>query len=248
MLALVVSARKLRPYYQAHRVIVMTDFPLRSILHSPDASQRLMNWAIKLSQYNLLYRPKTTIKAQDGASNQKGARVGVVITTPDGTLLEQAITLGFPASNNEAEYEALLASLSLAKELATKKLAIYSYSQLITNQASSEYMAKHPRMILYLDKFQELLKAFPTFTIQQVPRIDEDPSWQDPIVDYLMNGNLPTDKFEARKVQQKAARHYMHVNKLIRISYSGLHLTCIKYPLTLEVLYKIHEGKSGNHF
>ncbi|CAL2247206.1 unnamed protein product [Prunus armeniaca] len=33
-------------------------------------------------------------------------------------------------------------------------------------------MAKHPRMILYLDKVQELLKAFPTFTIQQVPRVE----------------------------------------------------------------------------
>ncbi|CAL2249549.1 unnamed protein product [Prunus armeniaca] len=42
ILALMVYARKLRPYYQAHRVIVMTDFPLRSILHSPDDSQRLM--------------------------------------------------------------------------------------------------------------------------------------------------------------------------------------------------------------
>ncbi|CAL8163667.1 unnamed protein product [Prunus armeniaca] len=50
ILALVVSTRKLRPYYQAHRVIIMTDFPLRSILHSPDASQLLMKWAIKLSQ------------------------------------------------------------------------------------------------------------------------------------------------------------------------------------------------------
>ncbi|CAL8996244.1 unnamed protein product, partial [Prunus brigantina] len=194
ILALLVSARKLRPYYQAHRVIVMTDFPLRSILHSPDASQRLMKWAIELSQYDLLYRPKAAIKAHaladfvaeftplvekerlvnqkeesskvdetsakpsqpkdmwqlrvDGASNQKRAGAGVVITTPDGTLLEQAITLGFPASNNEAEYEALLAGLHLAKELAIKKLAIYSDSQLITNQASGEYMAKHPRMIL----------------------------------------------------------------------------------------------------
>ncbi|KAI5313969.1 hypothetical protein L3X38_043145 [Prunus dulcis] len=64
ILALVVSAQKLRPYYQAHRVIVMTDFPLRSILHSPDASQRLMKWAIELSQYDLLYRSKTAIKAQ----------------------------------------------------------------------------------------------------------------------------------------------------------------------------------------
>ncbi|CAL2227391.1 unnamed protein product [Prunus armeniaca] len=64
ILALVVSARKLRPYYQAHRVIVMTDFSLRSILYSLDAFQRLMKWATKLSQYDLLYRPKTAIKAQ----------------------------------------------------------------------------------------------------------------------------------------------------------------------------------------
>ncbi|XP_020426547.1 uncharacterized protein LOC109950823 [Prunus persica] len=296
-----------------------------------------MKWAIELSQYDLLYWPKTTIRAQaladfvveftpsaekeklvnqkkesskadgtsaepsqprdmwqllvEGASNEKGVGAGIVITTPDGTLLEQAITLGFPASNNEAEYEALLAGLRLAKELAIKQLAIYSDSQLITNQASGEYMAKHPRMILYLDKVQELLKAFPTFTIQQVPqaenahadalaslgsaldtqfrrsipvehldrpsieeieridtmKIDEDPSWQDLIIDYLTNGNLPTEKSEARKVQQKAARYYMHGNKLIRRSYSGPHLTCIKYPQTLEVLCKIHDGECGNH-
>ncbi|KAI5354953.1 hypothetical protein L3X38_007848 [Prunus dulcis] len=120
-------------------------------------------------------------------------------------------------------------------------------------------MAKHPRMILYLDRVQELLKAFPTFTIQQVSgqrthmqthwqaKIDEDPSWQDPIIDYLTNGNLPTDKFEARKVQQKAERYYMHGNKLIHRSYSGLHLTCIKYHQTLEILCRIHGGKCGNH-
>ncbi|KAI5327473.1 hypothetical protein L3X38_026869 [Prunus dulcis] len=106
----------------------------------------------------------------DGLSNQKGAGAGVVIITPYGTLLEQDITLGFTASNNEAEYEALLVGLRLANELTIKKLAIYLDSQLITNQASGEYMAKHPMMILYLDKVQELLKVFPTFTIQQVPR------------------------------------------------------------------------------
>ncbi|CAL9016033.1 unnamed protein product [Prunus brigantina] len=193
ILALVVSARKLRPYYQAHRVIVMTDFPLRSILHSPDASQRLMKWDIELSQYDLLYRPKTAIKAQiladfvveftPSAEEEKWVDKKKESSKADETSAEpsqprdvwqlrQAITLGFPASNNEAEYEALLAGLRLAKELAIKKLAIYSDSQLITNQASGEYMAKHPRMILYLDKVQELLKAFPTFTIQQVPRAE----------------------------------------------------------------------------
>ncbi|CAL2246250.1 unnamed protein product [Prunus armeniaca] len=147
-------------------------------------------------------------------------------------------------------------------------------------------MAKHPRMILYLDKVQELLKAFPTFTIQQVPQventhadalaslrsaldtqfkrsipvqhldqssieeveqpdlmqIDEDPNWQDPIVDYLVNENLPEDKSEARKIKQKAARYYMKGDMFIRKSYSEPHLTCIKYPQTLEVLCKIHDG------
>ncbi|CAL8136495.1 unnamed protein product [Prunus armeniaca] len=211
--SLVISARKLRSYYQAHRIIVVTEFPLRSILHSPDASQRLMKWATELSQYDLLYRSKTAIKAQaladfvveftstaeeekmvtkskekaydtsptdsnlpnnmwqlhvDRASNHKGAGAGVIIVSPDGTLLEQAITLGFFASNNKAEYEALLAGLHLAKELSIKRLAIYSHSQLITNQASGEYMAKHPRMVQYLDKVQGILKEFLTFTIQQV--------------------------------------------------------------------------------
>ncbi|CAL2257269.1 unnamed protein product [Prunus armeniaca] len=289
----------------------MTDFPLRSILHSPDASQQLMKWAIELSQYNLIYWPKTAIKAQTLADfvskftpsaeeeklvnkkkeSSKADETSVEPSQPRETLLEQAITLSFPASKNEAEYEALLAGLCLGKELAIKKLAIYSDSQLITNQASGEYMAKHQRMILYLEKVQELLKAFPTFTIQQVPRaknayanalaslgvaldtqfrryisiehldqssieeiepidtmqIDEDPSWQDPIVDCLMNGNLPMDKSEARKVQQKSVRYYMRGNKLIRKSYSNPHLTCIKYLQTLEVLCKIHNDECGNH-
>ncbi|KAI5334906.1 hypothetical protein L3X38_025039 [Prunus dulcis] len=123
----------------------------------------------------------------------------------------------------------------------------YSDSQPITNQASGEYMAKHPRMIQYLDKVQGLLKVFPTFTIQQVLRaenthadalaslgsaldtqfrcfipvehldrpsieeiepidsmqIDDDPSWQDPIIDYLVNGNLPTDKSKQGRSNRK---------------------------------------------
>ncbi|KAI5326922.1 hypothetical protein L3X38_026318 [Prunus dulcis] len=115
---------------------------------------------------------KTMELLVDGAPNHKGARAGVVIATPNGTLLEQDITLGFPASNNEVEYEALLARLRLTKEPSIKKLAIYSDSQLIRNQASCEYMAKQLRMIQYLEKFQTLLKEFPTFIIKQVPQIE----------------------------------------------------------------------------
>lgn len=80
--------------------------------------------------------------------------------------------MGFPTSNNEVKCEELLVGLREENELSIKRLAIYSNSQLITNQASEEYMAKHPIMIQYLDKVQELSKVFSTFTIQQVPHAE----------------------------------------------------------------------------
>ncbi|CAL9019536.1 unnamed protein product [Prunus brigantina] len=148
----------------------------------------------------------------DGASNQKRAGAGVVITIPDGTLLEQAIILGFLASNNEAEYETLLISLRLAKELAIKKLAIYSDSQLIMNQVSSVSYLHHPTSALGIER---ACRRTSKPKVSAGHPIDEDPSWQDPNIDYLMNGNLPT-------------RYYIQGNKLIRRSYFSPHLTCIK--------------------
>ncbi|CAL2256735.1 unnamed protein product [Prunus armeniaca] len=53
----------------------------------------------------------------EGASNHKAAGASLVIITPDKTLLEKVVTLGFLASNNEVEYDALLAGLRMAKEL-----------------------------------------------------------------------------------------------------------------------------------
>ncbi|XP_034208128.1 uncharacterized protein LOC117621677 [Prunus dulcis] len=136
------------------------------LVKAPERADYFKNLA---EAFSLLqqYRMKLNLNR---ASNQKEAGAGIVIITLDGTLLEQAITLGFPALNNEAEYKVLLAGLCLAKELSIKKLAIYSDSQLITNQASGGYMAKRQRMILYLDKVQDLLKAFPTFTSNRCPR------------------------------------------------------------------------------
>ncbi|KAM2239389.1 hypothetical protein ACFXTI_008947 [Malus domestica] len=69
----------------------------------------------------------------DGTSNYKGSKESVVLVTLNGSMLEQAITLGFKVSNNEAKYEALLAGLRMAKDLAVKKFIIHSDSQLITN-------------------------------------------------------------------------------------------------------------------
>ena len=60
--ALVTVARKLKPYFQTNTVNVMTDKPLRRALSNPEAAGRLTLWAIKLSEFDIKYRPRTAIK------------------------------------------------------------------------------------------------------------------------------------------------------------------------------------------
>ena len=64
ILALVTAARKLRPYFQAHTIEVPTEYPMKQVLHKPETFDRLMKWAIELSEFDIRYRPKTTIKGQ----------------------------------------------------------------------------------------------------------------------------------------------------------------------------------------
>ena len=59
-----VAARNLRPYFQAHTIIVPTKFPLKQILQKPEASGRLAKWSIKLGEFDILFKPHTTIKGQ----------------------------------------------------------------------------------------------------------------------------------------------------------------------------------------
>ena len=62
ILALVTVARKLRPYFQAHTIEVPTEYPMKQVLHKPKTSGRLMKWALELSEFDIRYKPKTSIK------------------------------------------------------------------------------------------------------------------------------------------------------------------------------------------
>ena len=96
----------------------------------------------------------------DGASNAKGAGTVVVIITPDDTVIEYSIRLDFKASNNEAEYEAVLTRLNTAKTLGAKNLVIHCDSLLIASQINGEYMARDERMAAYLLKVQQTITHF----------------------------------------------------------------------------------------
>ena len=62
ILALVTTSTKLRPYFQSHIVEVPTEYPMKQILHKPETSGRLIKWAIKLSEFDIRYKPRTKIK------------------------------------------------------------------------------------------------------------------------------------------------------------------------------------------
>ena len=62
--ALLITSRKLRPYFQAHAVEVLTDQPLRRVLDKPEQSGRLAIWAVELGQFVITYKPRTSIKGQ----------------------------------------------------------------------------------------------------------------------------------------------------------------------------------------
>lgn len=60
--SLIITSRRLIPYFQAYTIVVYTDKPLKQVLHKYDVSGRLLKWAIKLSEFDLKYAPRVSIK------------------------------------------------------------------------------------------------------------------------------------------------------------------------------------------
>jgi len=196
-LAVVFSARRLRHYFQSFAVWVMTDLPFQKVLKKPDVAGRMVKWAVELSKFDIRYEPRGPIKGQifadfvvklssktaesarsddrwvlsvDGSSNQLGSGAGVILEGPNDVLIEQSLRFAFKASNNQAEYEALIAGILLAKEMGAKVLMAKSDSLLITGQVTGEFQAKDPQMAAYLEYVQELRRSFALFEVVHVPR------------------------------------------------------------------------------
>ncbi|XP_031252583.1 uncharacterized protein LOC116110519 [Pistacia vera] len=73
----------------------------------------------------------------DGSSNEKGVGGGLLLESPEGNSIRAVISFGFAASNNGAEYEALLIGIHLTKEIGVESIKIYSDSQLIPREKNS---------------------------------------------------------------------------------------------------------------
>ena len=150
--SLIVASRKLLPYFQAHTIIVIMDQPIRKTMSKLDVAGHMIQWAIELSQFDIEYRPRTTIKAQafadfiakftlpdidqeveywtistDGLSIVGLGGVDVIKTTPEKDILKYGVQLQFPVTNNEAKYEAIHISLTICKSHGDQEFEIENW-------------------------------------------------------------------------------------------------------------------------
>ncbi|XP_013739459.2 uncharacterized protein LOC106442303 [Brassica napus] len=179
-LALIVAARKLRPYFQAHPIVVVTFFsckvgPLQTrSLRTPRQIGRGTRGVRPLEQ-EVLLRGETKEEGEwilhiDGSSNVRGAGVGIVLTSPTGDTASRAVRCNFKATNNESEYETLITGLTLAHQMGAENIQVFGDSTLIINQVQEEYQAKDDSMIQYLAVAQRLIKKFKSCKLTQIPR------------------------------------------------------------------------------
>ncbi|XP_073294522.1 uncharacterized protein [Primulina huaijiensis] len=106
----------------------------------------------------------------DGASNLSRCGVGVVLIAPLGEKIKLALRIDSKVTNNEAEYEAVLARLQTAQEVGASRVIIYSDSQLVAQQIKGTYEAKNEKMLKYLALIKARATALTNWSIEQIPR------------------------------------------------------------------------------
>ena len=106
----------------------------------------------------------------DGAANQKGSGVGLVLISPKGITIEKSLRLGFSITNNEAEYEALLEGMSMVEKLGGKSINMFSDSRLVVGQVNGELEVRDERMQGYLVQAKRLQTRFNYFSLMHESR------------------------------------------------------------------------------
>nr|XP_016459392.1 PREDICTED: uncharacterized protein LOC107782945 [Nicotiana tabacum] len=216
------SSRKLRPYFQCHPISVVTTFPLRSILHKPELSGRLAKWAIELSDHDITYQPRTAIKLQVLADFVADFRsgLGLMLEVPIGEVIRQSIRCP-NMTNNEAEYEAVIAGLKLALKYGARRVILQYDSQLVVNKLDQIPQAQN----IEADGLAKLAVATKSITGE---------------------GDMVTLLHSSLK-QIEAARYNVVNNDLCKRTFGGPLAKCLGPNQTWRALKEVHEGHYSAH-
>jgi ribonuclease HI len=335
--AVILTRRKLRHYFESHPVTVVSSFPLGEIIQSREASGRIAKWAVEHMGATLSFAPRKAINSQvladflaewtdiqlptapiqpelwtmyfDGSLMKIGAGAGLLFISPLGKHVRYVLCLHFPASNNVAEYEALVNGLHIAVELGVRRLDARGDSQLVIDQVMKNSHCRDQKMEAYCDEVRRLEDMFYGLELNHVARrynetadelakialgqttgppdvfskdiyqpsvkIDDAsepeapsaaegealrvegerngvtlvPNWQTPNLEYLLRGELPLDKAEARRLARRAKSFVLlgDEKELYHRSPSGILQLCISIAQGQELLQEIHSGACGHH-
>ena len=106
----------------------------------------------------------------DGATNQKGPRVGLVLISPKKIIIEKSLRLRFSATNNETKYETLLQGMAMIQKMGGKVVEVFSDSRLVVGQVKGELEARDMRIQGYLSQVKHLQSDFEFFNLSHVSR------------------------------------------------------------------------------
>ena len=102
----------------------------------------------------------------DGTANQRGSGVEIVVVSPEKTIIEKSLRLGFSTTNNEAKYETLLVGMAMIQKMEGRTGEIFSYSRLVVDQVKREFEARDVRIQDYLSQVRHLQSGFESFSLQ----------------------------------------------------------------------------------
>jgi ribonuclease HI len=182
------ATKKLKHYFEEHPITGVSTTLLSEIIVCKDAMGRVAKWAIELAAHTIHYKPRMTIKSQiiadffadwgehqylplaldsthwcmnfDGSKMLEGLGAAVVLTSPKGDKPQYVLQMHLRASNNIAEYEALVHGLKLAKEIGIRRILWFKDSDLVVHQVSGEWGAKDANMASYHFYVQQLSGFF----------------------------------------------------------------------------------------
>jgi ribonuclease HI len=335
----ILTRRKLRRYFESHPVTVVASFPLGEIIQCLEASGRIAKWAVELMGETVSFAPRKAIKSQvladflaewvdtqlptapiqaelwtmyfDGSLMKSGAGAGLLFISPLRKHVRYVLRLHFSASNNVAEYEALVNGLRIAVELGVRRLDARGDSQLVIDQVMKNSHCRNRKMEAYCDEVRRLEDKFHELELNHVARrynetadelakiasgrttvppnvfsrdiyqpsvkIDDTPepeetsaqpeategealriegeqngvtlnlNWQTPYLEYLLRGELPLDKAEARRLARRAKSFVLlgDEKELYHHNPSGILQRCISVAQGQELLQEIHSKACG---
>ena len=197
--AVFMTSRKLAHYFSNHPITVVNKSAIGDVLTNPNATGRVAKWLIELGPLGIKYEHPKAIKAQvlpdfhtewieaqlpgvpdvsnswtmyfDGSKKNEGAGAGVVLISPKGDKLRYVLQMGFEfPSNNEAEYEALIHGMRMAKAMGCTRLMIYGDSKLVVQQTMKACDSIADNMTLYHDLYNIMEGNFEGCELRHIGR------------------------------------------------------------------------------